>query len=264
MRALAILDYLADRGAPAAAKEIAAARRLTLGTTYHLLASLADAGYVAKDHQTYTLGASIARLYDAFERQLDPGPRLLAAMDRVAESTGETAYVSRWRDGDVITVAVREGRRPVRVGDVSIGMRGHAHARASGKVLLAYAPPRREREYLSRVTLEARTPHTITDAEELRQHLAGVREIGFAVDNQEFVLGVHCIAAPVFDGDGDSASAALTVMVPASRFSDERASVLTAVLAAAKDASSPVHGEGQRDGKSPVATTTRSAEEATA
>ena len=138
-------------------------------------------------------------------------------MRSVAQVTGETAYVSTWSHGDVSIVAVAEGTRAVRVAGVMVGLRGAAHARASGKVLLAFGPPSRVAKYLQS-PLEQLTPSTIADRDTLLSALAGVREAGYAIDMEEFTVGVCCLAVPVVE-DGYTISA-LTVSVPVERFVD--------------------------------------------
>src|SRR5690606_30633135 len=67
------------------------------------------------------------------------------------------------------------------------------------------------------VRLERFTPHTITDTARLRAHLDDVRRRGFAVDNEEYTIGIRCIAVPVLDFSR-RVVAGLSVSVPAIRF----------------------------------------------
>jgi DNA-binding IclR family transcriptional regulator len=95
------------------------------------------------------------------------------------------------------------------------------HCTALGKALLAFGdlelPP----------TLEAFTPRTITDPDRLRQDLEQVRGQGYAVDDEEFDLGVRCIAVPVFDFRG-KATGSIGISGPATRVTPERLSELAA------------------------------------
>jgi DNA-binding IclR family transcriptional regulator len=191
----------------------------SLPTTYHLLSTLVEEDYLHKDRRTYTLTTKISELSEAFERQRQPAAGLQAAMRRVAQITGETAYVSTWSHGDVSIVAVAEGTRTVRVAGVMVGLRGSANARASGKVLLAFGPPLRLEKYLHS-TLERLTPRTICDPDELRAALEVVREDGYAVDIEEFTIGVCCVAVPVIEKG--YAVSALTVSLPVERFDAAR------------------------------------------
>jgi len=72
----------------------------------------------------------------------------MVALRRLAERTGETAYVSGWMHDDVIVLSTVEGSQAVRVAGLHRGSQGGAHARASGKLLLSYASPEVVENYL--------------------------------------------------------------------------------------------------------------------
>jgi IclR family acetate operon transcriptional repressor len=69
--------------------------------------------------------------------------------------------------------------------------------------------------------LESFTPHTLIDPARLRKNLEQVRAQGYAVDDEEFDLGVRCIAVPVFDFRGKAAGS-IGISGPATRVSPER------------------------------------------
>ncbi|POM15638.1 Transcriptional regulator KdgR [Burkholderia cepacia] len=91
-----------------------------------------------------------------------------------------------------------------------------AHCSASGKLLLALLP-RDERAALVRaLALPRYTPNTISDPELLEAELDRTAHKGVAIDNEEFVAGIACIAAPVVGDDG-ACIAAVAVHAPVSR-----------------------------------------------
>jgi DNA-binding IclR family transcriptional regulator len=73
------------------------------------------------------------------------------------------------------------------------------------------------------------TPNTITEREALRLHLEEVRRLGYAIDDQEFDLGVRCIAVPVFDFRG-KAVASIGISGPATRITLERLPELARIV----------------------------------
>jgi IclR family KDG regulon transcriptional repressor len=83
---------------------------------------------------------------------------------------------------------------------------------ALGKVLLAHGPAAEKRRILS-LPMQPFTPRTVTDARQLMQQLATVREQGFALDSEEITRGIICIAAPVF-GPHDDIICAISVTFP--------------------------------------------------
>jgi DNA-binding IclR family transcriptional regulator len=228
-RALSLLEQVAVSEEPLTAKTLADAQGLSLPTAYHLLNTLVETGYLAKVRRSYILTTKLGELSAAFERYRQPAPALQAAMRRLAEVTGETAYVSTWSHGDVEIAAVAEGTQAVRVAGIMVGLRGSAHARASGKALLAFGPASRLETYLES-ELERVTGRTICDEGRLRAALEATREQGFAIDVEEFTVGVCCIAAPVIEKR--YATDALTISMPRERFEADRDATIRAVLAA--------------------------------
>jgi DNA-binding IclR family transcriptional regulator len=222
-RALGILETVADAANGMTANEVAGALDLRLPTAYHLLNTLVGAGYLRKDGRTYVLDGKVANLARALERNIQPDLAAQDAMHQIAARTGETAYISRWVGDEVMIVDVAEGTHAVRVAGVHVGLRGNSNARASGKVLLAFGPEERRRNYLSR-PLEALTPNTLVTPEDLDAAFRSIRTLGHAIDLEEFVLGVCCLAAPL------GCDLAITVTMPSGRFEEVRDEVLEALL----------------------------------
>jgi ribose transport system ATP-binding protein len=85
-----------------------------------------------------------------------------------------------------------------------------------GKVLLAYEPPEQVESWFRQQQIPRFTPTTITDADVLMRELAGIRQQGFGLDQEEHEKGIRCIAAPVTGVEG-RVIAAISVTGPAER-----------------------------------------------
>ena len=180
-RACQLLLWLAGRHQGATAKEVAFANQLALPTTYHLLNTLADQGLVAKNTQRrYVLGQSTAILAQAYLRGPSVPESLLAALRALSVQTQETAYLADWRGFDIRVLASIEGTKMLRVADVAMAPYENGHARANGKVLLAYAPSEVREAYLRSHPLRRLTPATICDRRDRDVELAPIRAPGFA------------------------------------------------------------------------------------
>jgi DNA-binding IclR family transcriptional regulator len=84
-----------------------------------------------------------------------------------------------------------------------IGMRVPAFCSSLGKCLLAPLSGDKLERLYGQYGLEQYTPHSITNLQDLKQHLRQVRQQGWAMDNEEYILGHRCIAAPVYDYRGE-------------------------------------------------------------
>jgi IclR family acetate operon transcriptional repressor len=235
-RASRLLLLLARRRSGCTAAEAAESLGLTVPTTHHLLNTLAAEQLAVKDsHRRYALGPAVAALAEGFVQQRVP-EYLRRPLDELAERTEETAYLATWSAGEIRVLASVEGARAVRVAETERGPYRHAHARATGKLLLAFARPDVRAAYLADHPPEPLTRATIADPAALESEFARIRERGYSEDREEFAEGVSCVSAPLLADD--VVVAAFTVSAPSQRYDRSRVQLRDAVLAAAAGASS--------------------------
>jgi DNA-binding IclR family transcriptional regulator len=234
-RALAILRYVASDAVGVTARDVSEALRLRRPTVYHLLNTLVADGFLVRgDDRRYRLGLAVAQLAEAFRRAIAPPDYLVAHLRSLSLRTGEPTYVTGWVDGDIVVLARIPGQHPVSVSEFPLGMVGDAHARSSGKLLLAFAAPGARDAYLAAHPPIARTPTTIVDLAALASEFEEIRKRGYAVDSEEFTLGVCCLAAPL---DGGAAPYVISLAAPRERFAEHFSDYLDAVLETAAEAS---------------------------
>lgn len=233
-RAATVLRQVARHPEGIGPTAVAAASGLAVPTTHHLLSTLCAEGLVARTAQRrYVLGPGIAVLAEAYARADVVPSWLMRPLRTLALSCGETAYVSAWRGEEIHVLASVEGGRAVRVASAERGPYRCPHARATGKLLLAFAPPERRRSVLGD-RLEAVTARTIVDRGELEAELAAIRSRGWSDDVEEFLDGVACVAAPALLEE--TVVATYTIAVPAHDIDRRRPDLLAAVHAAAATA----------------------------
>jgi IclR family transcriptional regulator, acetate operon repressor len=241
-RAAQILLWVAEQSHGATAKEIAGAQGLTLPTTYHLVNTLVDQGLLTKNaDRQYVLGRGTAVLAQAYLRGKSVSESLLAALRQLAQRTQETVYLSDWGEYDIRVLASVEGSQLVRVAEVAAGPYEHGHARANGKVLLAYAWPEIREAYLRSHPVDKLTENTIVEPEEIARELARIRKRGYAIDQEEYAPGVSCVAAPLLHEGRIVAS--LAIAVPTERFKTRRRELVATLL----DVTSSIGVEGETD-----------------
>jgi DNA-binding IclR family transcriptional regulator len=198
------------------AAEVVAATGLPRQACYHLLHTLVATGILTRSGPgRYVLGLRVGSLIEGFKRQLAPPEHLAPVVRRIAEETGETAYASGWWDGEIVTLVTARGTNAVQAAEVSHGTYFDAHARASGKLLLAYSTEERRTDYLSSHRLNVRTRNTITTLAALYEEFERIRETGYATDREEFSEGLCCLAVSL---GGGTQPFALTISAPTDRF----------------------------------------------
>jgi DNA-binding IclR family transcriptional regulator len=234
-KAAQLLRYIAAESTPATATEIAKAIGIPTPTAYHLLNTLVAEGLLAKNEaRRYTLGPAVGLLADGFLSRIAPPRYLLGPLQELADETGETCYMSGWRDGEIVVLHTVEGNHPVHVMGLHRGFAGAAHARASGKLLLASTGESLRQTYLDGHPFEAITANTIVDRAELEAEFETIAARGYAIDHEEFSEGVSCLAAPVYshaESDGGLVGA-FTVAAPTERFARNQEALLEALLRA--------------------------------
>jgi IclR family pca regulon transcriptional regulator len=198
-------------------REVVDRTGVPMPTAFRIVATLEEEGFLERDEDgnihpglaVLTLGSAALRgagLVQASERPL----RALAA------ATGETVnlgvlqgdqvlYLARLRNADLVTA------------NIQVGSTLPAVWTSMGKLLLAYLPPE---EVTARLGPDAFSPghgpNAVTSREQLDAQLAGIREAGYAVQDQELALGLRSVAVPIFGG-GEAPLAAINVAVSAAR-----------------------------------------------
>lgn len=213
-RALQILDFVGEK--PRRIGEIAEYLGVHHSTALRFLHTLRKHGFVHElpDHR-YRLGSAMFRLgFQALE-----GIELRSVarpyMERLNEATNETVHLGTLEDGDVVYVEKVEAAHRVRM--VSrIGAIATLHCTGVSKGILAFLPDAERRRLLAMHELRKYTDNTLTDLDELEADLTLSRERGYALDDQENEPGIHCVAAPVFSGEGDVVGA-FSVTAPVTR-----------------------------------------------
>lgn len=231
-RTIGILLAIARSREGLQVKEISSSLNLPRQVTYHLLHTLSATGVVQKrDQNRYMLGLAAAAIAEGFRRQLGPPEQIAQKVRDVAAKCGETTYASGWIDGEIVVLASARGHSAVHAAEVQLGCSDDAHARASGKLLLALADPSTCDTYLTGHRFTARTRNTITSKKTLMRALEDIRADGYALDKEEFVEGLCCLAVPFRSSAGQ---VVLGISVPADRFHSNFERYLSMLLSEAQ------------------------------
>ncbi|WP_410540057.1 IclR family transcriptional regulator [Streptomyces sp. KL2] len=228
-RAISVLEILAQRG-EAGVSEVAGEIEVHKSTAFRLLGALEARGLVeqAGERGKYRLGFGIVRLAGAVTGRIDITQQGRPICERLAEELGET-----------VNIAVRQERYAVNLYQVRgpgaitahnwVGQLTPLHATSSGKILLAYLPTKERATLLAEAGMKKVTSRTLTAKTVLEKNLAEVRERGYSITLEELEIGLHAMAAPVRNRDGE-VIAALSASGPGYRLTKERMHELSPVL----------------------------------
>jgi len=203
-------------------------------TVYRMLNVLEDAGLLQREPEgrRVTAGARLTRFaLDALLSEAARAPRH-AILKRLAEEVGETVNLTMLDRGEVVYLDRVEAAWPLRM-TLSPGSRVPLHCTASGKLLLAMLSSARRKRVIAQLTLTRFTSNTIVDVRRLEKELAAIRKAGMATDNEEYLAGLVCVAAPVTKAG--RIVACVAVHAPVARMTLQRAVLhLPALRVAAK------------------------------
>lgn len=240
-RASRLLIAIASASDGCGSRELAERFELSLPTTHNLLRTLIAEGLVERgaDHR-YRLGYSAVVIADGVSATLEAPAPYRDAVDRLAVETGEASYLSGRSGGRITLLRGVQSAHAVRVELIPVGYTANLHARASGKVLLAFQPVTERERTLAQIGYTRLTPNTIRSASALRRELLAVRKAQIAYDREEFVEGATGVSVPVWASG--AVVAALSLHVPTTRFA-EREDELVGIL---RDVAQTISHSGAR------------------
>jgi len=216
---LRILEALKEQDG-ATVTELTEEFDLAKSSIHNYLNTLRNDGYVAKEDGKYDLSLKILD-FGGYARHKERIYEI--AKDEVtdlAEETGELANLLVEEHGKGIYLHRAHGEDAVMT-DSYIGQQVYLHNTALGNAILAHLPRERVNEILDKHGMPATTTNTITNREELFQELETIQERGFALDDEERVEGLRCVAVPIINNN-DVVEGAISVSGPTSRFREER------------------------------------------
>jgi len=252
IKGVQLLDALVRAGRPMGVSEIARQTELAPSNVHRTLQTWSHLGFVAQDeagayHCTLRLfewGCRVADTYDVRRAAREH-------LARLALDTQETIHLAVLDGAEIVYLDKIDSPQPVRAYS-QIGGRAPAHCVATGKALLAHGGP------AALVGLPAPLPrptaNTVASREALRRQLEQIRERGYAVNREEWRIGVSGLGAPVFDQHGQ-AVAAVGLSAPTPRLGASRERELgLRVIATANAVTQALGGAKTRNPRNAFAT----------
>lgn len=198
---------------------------------HHLITTLCQLGVlVQRADRGYVLGLRLFELGAMAANQRQLHDLALPMLKQLAQEIQLTCHLGVMEGAEAVYLLKIEGSREIRV-NTWVGKRLSLHSSSLGKVLLAGLPEDELQGILAQVTWEAKTPRSIVDPAEFRRQLLVVRERGWALDDEEDLVNIRCVAAPVRDMRGHVV-AAISAVGTVLDITPERIDELAATLCA--------------------------------
>jgi DNA-binding IclR family transcriptional regulator len=224
-KGLLLLERLAETQSPMSLKQLSADIDLGKASALRLLRTLESAGYISRDPATdlYILEAEWP---DSGRREQLRRLRDIALphMRELNSHYGETVALAYLFADQIRVVEVIESTQHIRMSNYK-GRVLQPYASSLGKAIAAFQTPAEIQALIHTYGIYALTPKSLTDYRKIQEDLAGVRERGFAWDNEETAEGGTCCGAPISARNGQVV-ASLSISMPSARFTAQLRQVL--------------------------------------
>lgn len=239
LKPLTLLELIASSSSALSLADLTAATRLPKATLHRWLAMLEQGGLIQRspDQRRFEPGARASRLALSILNNNSASSVRHEVLERVVKGAGEACNLTVLVGTDVVYLDRVESTWPLRI-TLQQGSRVPVHCSASGKVFLAFMPPAKRRTFVESLNMVRHTPNTITDKAAFARELGTVREQRYALDREEYLAGLVCLAVPVTRQvrRARQCVAALALQAPSVRLSCEQMVAMLPLLREAADA----------------------------
>lgn len=220
-RGLEALLFLASRKS-IGVTELAKQLDINKSTAFRVLETLQRYNMAEKNKETskYKLGPAILKLSQQLYKNLNIISIARPLMSAYSLEVGEAVHLCILANDSAVIIEqiMTDSRITV---NAKIGSREPLHASSVGKCLWAFSSEEISEKLFATVKYQSFTEYTITDEALLRAELEIIRKMGYAVDDLELSEEIRCVAAPVFNHNGE-ALYAIGISGPAYRIKDQR------------------------------------------
>lgn len=227
LRLVALLERVASKDQRFSLQALVDDTGLPKPTVHRMLQQLEGAGLLHRegDGRHYGTGVRLRRLAENLLLNDTHHGARHAVLRHLVDEIGESCNITALSGSDVIYLDRVETPAPLRF-YLHPGSRVPVHCSASGKVFLAQMSPAQRRRLLSAAPLQKYTPATLTDVDHIDQQLQQVRRDGYALDREEFLPGLVCVAVrvpPAAGGARALSNLCVALQAPVMRLSIDQA-----------------------------------------
>lgn len=197
-RALALLELLTQRPDGMRLTDLAKDLNIPKNSAFRIAKTLLAKGYLEYDKERYSLGYRLLSLGLALLDEDSILEKSHDILNELRDDTNETALLGRIVGTQGIVLEQALSAQPVKF-HINIGHRFYLHTGAPGKAMMSFLPDVERHALLKKIEYPVFNERTISSREQFEEAMVGIRECGYATDDEEEVAGLRCVAAPVFN-----------------------------------------------------------------
>lgn len=243
LRLFALLEAVASKDRLFSLQSLVEETNIPKPTLHRMLQQLESAGLLSRseDSRQYGTGVRLRKLAENLLLNDTFHGARHGVLRSLVNEVGESCNLTALSGSEVMYLDRVETPAPLRF-YLHSGSRVPVHCSASGKLFLAGMTPSQRQRLLAHAPLEAFTPKTLTDLDALEEEIKQVKRQGYALDSEEFLPGLLCVAVQVPSLSGYS-NLCVAVQAPIMRLSPTKALDLLPALQRAADALSRIESD---------------------
>lgn len=197
-KAFKILHTIADSSTGLGVSELAKKLKIGKSTVHGITLALEEVGVLARDpvHKKYNVGYTLLELGRKAYGKIELWDVAKTPMETLMEAVGETVFLGTLNGDHVTILNVVESHNELKITSPP-GTRMPLVVGATGRVFLAQLEEKKARELVQKKGLTQYTSKTVTDSRRFLKEVEETRKRGYAIDQEEYLLGVTAVAAPV-------------------------------------------------------------------
>lgn len=235
-KALDILLYMKDSSSSEGVSIAELSEYLNMGksTVHRLLDTLLAYNFVEKTYlgSAYKLGWGIFDIGNAVPKQHSlNSSTFYPLLEDLCNKFSETVNLGILNKNTVVILSKIEPNIRIRA-NVTVGGNEPLYCTSLGKIFLSSFTVQEVKDYFQSIEVHKLTNNTITLLDKMFEETRRVSEKGYAIDNEEFCVGLICVAMPVYDYHGNVV-AAISLSGPSERMIQSKIALILPELKAA-------------------------------
>lgn len=199
IKTIKILELLSQSSIPLTQKEISKATEFTTSIVFRILTTLEDCEYLIKDEQRrYSVSKRFTPISYAATNEDNLIKHSSDIMENIRDTLMETTMMGVLVDGIFPIIMQEQGKHSFSF-HCKIGTRCPLNTGAACKAVIANLPQKERDEIIANMDFEKFNERTITTKNAYLKELENVRKLGYGLDREEYIRGMHCVAAPIFN-----------------------------------------------------------------
>jgi IclR family KDG regulon transcriptional repressor len=200
-KAVEVIKLIVKENRPLGVTDVARSLSLSKSTTFGILKSLEEEGFLVKDGQSkkYSTGNTLFELSKKILRTTDVAVTARPHLAALMVGVDETVFLGIREDDTVKVLDVVEPQKEFKISS-SIGTRFGLTVGVFGKIFLSSMEDKEVTELLSQRGLRKYTDNSIVDIDQFSREIEKTRAQGYAIDLEEYLTGMRAIAALIYSG----------------------------------------------------------------